>query len=108
MAKMRVHELAKELEIESKVIVEFLKGTEHEVKSAQSGVEDDVQALVRQKFSKKTESPAAEKKVEDQFFKLRVKLTRKSFIVDKNQSRSIYSFNYIRYSKCFTCACCSQ
>ena len=30
MAKMKVHELAKELEIESKVIVELLKGTEYE------------------------------------------------------------------------------
>ncbi|MBQ8625715.1 MAG: translation initiation factor IF-2 N-terminal domain-containing protein, partial [Agathobacter sp.] len=34
MAKMRVHELAKELDIESKSIVEFLKGTEYEVKTA--------------------------------------------------------------------------
>ena len=43
MAKMKVHELAKELEIESKVIVEFLKGTEYEVKAAQSSVEDAAQ-----------------------------------------------------------------
>ena len=53
MAKMRVHELAKELEIESKVIVELLKGTEYEVKAAQSSVEDAAQDLVRAKYGKK-------------------------------------------------------
>ena len=58
MAKMRVHELAKELEIESKNIVEFLKGTEYEVKSAQSGVEDAAQDMVRKNFGKKTEAQA--------------------------------------------------
>ena len=57
MAKMRVHELAKELDIESKSIVEFLKGTEHEVKSAQSGVEEAAQEMVRKNFGKKVEAP---------------------------------------------------
>ncbi|MBQ2902005.1 MAG: translation initiation factor IF-2 [Agathobacter sp.] len=63
MAKMRVHELAKELEIESKSIVEFLKGTEYEVKSVQSGVEDAAQDMVRKNFGKKVEdapTPKAE------------------------------------------------
>ena len=60
MAKMRVHELAKELDIESKNIVEFLKGTEHEVKSAQSGIEDAAQDMVRKKFGKKVETPKSE------------------------------------------------
>ncbi len=60
MAKMRVHELAKELEIESKNIVEFLKGTEYEVKSAQSGVEDVAQDMVRKNFGKKTEPKVEE------------------------------------------------
>ena len=50
MAKMRVHELAKELDIESKNIVEFLKGTEFEVKSVQSGIEDGAQELIRKNF----------------------------------------------------------
>ena len=53
MAKIKVHELAKELEIESKSIVEFLKGTEYEVKSAQSGVEDAAQEMIRKNFGKK-------------------------------------------------------
>ena len=60
MAKMRVHELAKELDIESKSIVEFLKGTEHEVKSVQSGIEDAAQDMVRKNFGKKVEAPKAE------------------------------------------------
>jgi len=60
MAKMRVHELAKELEIESKSIVAFLKGTEYEVKTAQSGVEDAAQEMVRKNFGKKSEAPKAE------------------------------------------------
>ena len=59
MAKMRVHELAKELDIESKSIVEFLKGTEYEVKTAQSGIEETAQDMVRNKFAKKT-APKAE------------------------------------------------
>ena len=53
MAKMKVHELAKELEIESKSIIEFLKGTEHEVKAPQSSIEDAAQDMVRNKFAKK-------------------------------------------------------
>ena len=60
MAKMRVHELAKELEIESKNIVEFLKGTEYEVKAAASSVEDAAQELVRKNFGKKVETPKVE------------------------------------------------
>jgi len=60
MAKMRVHELAKELEIESKNVIEFLKGTEYEVKSAQSGVEDAAQDMVRKNFGKKVETPKVE------------------------------------------------
>ena len=40
MAKMKVHELAKELEINSKDIIETLANTEYAVKAAQSNVED--------------------------------------------------------------------
>ena len=60
MAKMRVHELAKELEIDSKSVVEFLKGTEHEVKTAQSGVDEAAQEMVRKKFEKKTDDVKTE------------------------------------------------
>ena len=64
MAKMRVHELAKELGIESKQIVEFLNEKGVAVKAAQSSVEDDAQALVRSKFGKKAAEKAAPAKKE--------------------------------------------
>ena len=60
MAKMRVHELAKELNIESKNIVELLSSTEYAVKTASSGIEDAAIELVRNKFAKKAEAPKAE------------------------------------------------
>ena len=40
MAKMRVHELAKELNIKSQDIIELLSTTDYAVKSASSGIED--------------------------------------------------------------------
>ena len=40
MAKMKVHELAKELEIQSKDIITYLKEKGMEVKAAQSSIED--------------------------------------------------------------------
>ena len=60
MAKMRVHELAKELDIKSQDIIDVLSTTEYAVKSASSGIEDDAQALVRGRFAKKS---GEEKKV---------------------------------------------
>ena len=60
MAKMRVHELAKELNIKSQDIIELLSTTDYAVKSASSGIEDVAQAVVRNKFSKKEDAkPAA-------------------------------------------------
>ena len=38
MAKMRVHELAKELEIKSQEIIDILSGTEYEIKSASNNI----------------------------------------------------------------------
>jgi translation initiation factor IF-2 len=62
MAKMRVHELAKELNIKSQDIIDTLSTTDFAVKSASSGVEDAAQDVVRKKFGKKQEPKAAEKK----------------------------------------------
>ena len=52
MAKMKVHELAKELEIQSKDVLAFLQEKGFEVKAAQSSVEDDQIALVKGHFEK--------------------------------------------------------
>ena len=60
MAKMRVHELAKELEIKSQDIIDLLSATDYAVKSASSGIEDEAQKMVRNKFQKKAEAPKAE------------------------------------------------
>ena len=49
MAKMRVHEVAKELDVKSKDVVEFLAGEGVEVK-AQSSIEDDNIEKVRKHF----------------------------------------------------------
>ena len=66
---MKVHELAKELNVQSKDIIGFLGEKGIEAKAAQSSVDDAAQALVRAKFGKaeapkaeapKTEAPKAE------------------------------------------------
>jgi translation initiation factor IF-2 len=58
MAKVRVHELAKELDIKSQDIIDMLSNTEYAVKSASSGLEDEAQAKIRSRFAKK--APAKE------------------------------------------------
>lgn len=63
MAKMKVHELAKELGIQSKDIITYLNGKGMEVKAAQSSIEDEAIALVRGQYkgTEKRETPAEEK-----------------------------------------------
>lgn len=63
MAKMKIHELAKELERQSKELIAFLQDKGYEVKVAQSSIEDEAIAAVRSHFGKKTE--AVEKKAEE-------------------------------------------
>jgi len=63
MAKMKVHELAKELEIQSKDVLAFLQEKGFEVKAAQSSVEDEQIALVKGHFGK-GEVPKAAPKAE--------------------------------------------
>ena len=58
MAKMRVHELAKELNIKSQDILDKLKNTKFDGKSASSNMEDEAQALIRGAFAKETKSAA--------------------------------------------------
>ncbi len=48
MAKIKVHELAKELKLQSKEILSFLKGKGIEAKAAQSSVDEDAARLVRE------------------------------------------------------------
>ncbi len=60
MAKMKVHELAKELEIQSKDIITYLKEKGMEVKVAQSSIEDEAIALVRGRFGSGAEKKSKE------------------------------------------------
>jgi len=58
MAKMRIHELAKELELQSKDIIACLEGLGIDKKSAQSSLEDDQVTLVKEKLTGKKEVTA--------------------------------------------------
>ena len=50
MSKIKVHELAKELEKQSKEVIAFLQEKGIEVKAAQSSVEEDAAEMVRKAF----------------------------------------------------------
>ena len=50
MAKIKVHELAKELDIQSKELISFLQGKGIDVKAAQSSLEDEAVALAKKYF----------------------------------------------------------
>ena len=62
MAKMKVHELAKELDRQSKELIAFLQDKGYEVKVAQSSIEDEAIALVRKQFGKAEALQTEEKK----------------------------------------------
>ena len=64
MAKIRIHELAKELEKQSKDILSYLQEKGIEVKSASSSVEEDAAALVRKAFATKAEKTEKPEKAE--------------------------------------------
>ncbi len=64
MAKVKVHELAKELNIQSKEILHYLSEQNIEVKSHMSSIEDDVISVVKKKFAKGAQAPAEEKKAQ--------------------------------------------
>ena len=63
MAKIKVHELAKEVGKQSKDILVFLQEKGIEAKAAQSSVEEDAAAMVRSAFGQgvKAEEPKEEK-----------------------------------------------
>ena len=50
MSKIKVHELAKELEKQSREVIAFLQEKGIEVKAAQSSVEEDAAEMVRKAF----------------------------------------------------------
>ena len=62
MAKIKIHELAKEFGVQSKEVIAFLQSKGIEAKAAQSAVEDDAAGLVRKYFGSGAPKPAAEEK----------------------------------------------
>ena len=65
MAKIKVHEIAKEMEKQSKEIIAFLQDKGIEVKAAQSSLEEEAAEMVRKAFGKaKTVEREAEKPVQ--------------------------------------------
>ncbi len=61
MAKIRIHELAKELDKQNKEILNFLQGKGIEVKSVSSSVGEDVAQMVRGAFAKGRPAEKSEK-----------------------------------------------
>ena len=57
MAKMKIHELAKEVEKQSKEVIAFLQEKGIEAKAAQSTVEEDAAELVRKHFGTNAKKP---------------------------------------------------
>ena len=62
MAKVKIYELAKELGVESKEVIEFLGKKNIEVKSHSSAIEENEAQLVKQEFSKSEAAKEAPKK----------------------------------------------
>ena len=64
MAKMRVYEIAKELDASSKEILDFLQEKGVEAKTASSNIDDDAIAMVKKKFSSGASGSTEEAKKE--------------------------------------------
>ncbi len=61
MAKIRVHELAKELDVQAKDIINYLTEKKIDVTSHMSTIDEDAIRLVRNKYGKKADTASAEK-----------------------------------------------
>jgi translation initiation factor IF-2 len=61
---MRVHELAKELNINSKELLEFLSSKNERIKTSSNSVSEDEIALAKKQFVKKEQKPVTENKPE--------------------------------------------
>ena len=51
MSKLRVYELAKELNIKPQDVLDSLQGTQYEVKTSSNSIDEDAQKLVRSKVN---------------------------------------------------------
>ena len=60
MSKYRAHELAKELSVSSKDVIDTLKNANFDVKSHMSMLTDEQEKIVRNKFSKEIKEVKSE------------------------------------------------
>ena len=60
MAKLRIRELAKEIDVDNKVILDLLENAGISGKTAASSLEDDQVEMIRNKLTKKVEAPKPE------------------------------------------------
>ncbi len=65
MSKIRIYELAKELGLESKVVVDFLHDLGADVSNHMSSIEDDIANMLREHYAPEDEIPVALPKDED-------------------------------------------
>ncbi len=64
MANVRVNEIARELDVKSKVLIDFLNENGFEVKSHSSNIDDAAQEIIRKKFPGKANNAAPAKEPE--------------------------------------------
>ncbi len=83
---MRIHELAKELGIENKVLVEYLKKEGADVKSHMSACPENMVKKVRENFGKKNTSKKEEVKTEE---KPKVKAVAVPDFIAKEQPKTV-------------------
>ncbi len=96
MAKIRVHELAKELDIKSQDIVDLLSTTEYAVKGATSGMEDAAADMVRKKYAKTPATQQNASKPENENTK---KASDKDAVERPKKKASISAVFNAQYSK---------
>ena len=83
MAKIRVYELARDLNLENKILLDKLNDLDISVKSHMSALDDDTVAIVRQQlFGKKEES------IEETRIKPTVIRRRKKIVTSRSGART--------------------
>lgn len=92
MKKMRIYELAKELDLESKVLIEFLGDLGAEVANHMSSIEQDIADMLREHFAPEAEAGLGLLPEEDDT--LRVKKTKKRVFEEQDNKDSANGKNH--------------
>jgi len=76
MAKIRVYELARDLNLENKILLEKLDALDISVKSHMSALDDDTVAIIRQQLFGKTEASIEETRIKPTVIRRRKKIVK--------------------------------